>query len=183
MAKVAFSKFDLKVQESAHNIVYVNKKNEEINYEVKSYLTIEEKMEMISKIINQSIDDNGFYNPMRLKIFMTLEIVYAYTNISFTEKQKENPFKLYDQLISSNLFDVIKENIGEKEWNDINSTTITTIENIYKYKNSVLGILDAVSADYSAVDLNLTELQNKLADPNALSLIRDILPLTNAQAV
>jgi len=46
-----------------------------------------------------------------------------------------------------------------------------------------LGVLDAISTDYSAIDLNLTNLQEKLADPNALELIREILPLTNAQVV
>ena len=29
--------------------------------------------------------------------------MYAYTNINFTEKQKEDPTKLYDMLISSGL--------------------------------------------------------------------------------
>ena len=67
-------------------ISYVNSKNETIEFEVKKYLPIEEKMEMISNIINQSVDDNGFYNPMRIKIFTTLEVIYAYTNLNFTAK-------------------------------------------------------------------------------------------------
>ena len=183
MAKIPFSKFEAKVSDSIQTLSYCNSKGEQIQYEVKFYLPIEEKMEMISKIINQSIDDNGFYNPMRVQIFTVLEVVYAYTNLSFTAKQKENPFKLYDQLISSGLFAEIKESIQHSEWQNIEQTIETTIDNIYKYKNSALGILDAISTDYSAIDLNLTNLQEKLADPNALELIREILPLTNAQMV
>jgi hypothetical protein len=45
-----------------------------------------EKAEMISKIINASADDNGYYNPLQIKVYLTLETVYAYTNISFTDK-------------------------------------------------------------------------------------------------
>jgi hypothetical protein len=35
---------------------------------------------------------------------MSLEIIYNYTNLSFTEKMKEDPFKLYDILINNNLY-------------------------------------------------------------------------------
>jgi hypothetical protein len=43
-------------------------------------------MDMIAKIINQSVDDNGFYNPIRIQIFTVLETFYFYTNLSFTAK-------------------------------------------------------------------------------------------------
>jgi hypothetical protein len=66
MAKVAFSKLEAKVNTKLNVISFVNSKGEEVSYEVKYYLPIEEKLTMISNIINQSIDDNGYYNPMRL---------------------------------------------------------------------------------------------------------------------
>ena len=47
---------------------------------------INEKIDMISRIINWSLDDNGFYNPIRVKIFTALEIMYSYTNLTFTAK-------------------------------------------------------------------------------------------------
>ena len=130
---------------------------------------------MISKIINQSIDENGFYNPMRLQIFTVLEVVYAYTNLNFTAKQKENPFKLYDQLVSSGLFYDIQKCIWEKDWEEIEKTIITTIDNIYKYKNSAMGILEAVSTDYTNLDLNASEIQSKIADSNNIEFLKEIL--------
>jgi hypothetical protein len=86
MAKVPFSKLEVKICDTFSSHCYYNTKNEEVYYEVKHYLPVEEKMEMISKIINQSIDDNGYYNPIRVKIFTVLEVTYAYTNLSFTAK-------------------------------------------------------------------------------------------------
>jgi hypothetical protein len=68
---------------------------------------------MITKIINQSLDDNGYYNPIRVKIFTVLEVVFAYTNLSFTAKQKENIFKLYDQLVSTGIFQEVKSHMFE----------------------------------------------------------------------
>ena len=111
---------------------------------------------------------------MRVKMFMTLEIVYAYTNLSFTEKMREDPFKLYDILVSTNIYSDIVNCMGA-ELGEIMEATISTIENIYKYKNSVLGILENISADYSNLDLDASAIQAKLADPENMELLKGIL--------
>lgn len=175
MAKVPFSKLELKINGCDCQNMYYNTKGEEVFYEVKLYLPIKEKMELVSRIINQSVDDNGFYNPMRVKLYMVLEVVYAYTNLSFTAKQKEDPFKLYDLLVSTGIFKEIVDHIRENDWKEIQENTWTTIENIYKYRNSVMGILDSVVTDYSNLNLNATEIQKKLGDPENLQLLRDVL--------
>lgn len=175
MAKVAFSKLDAKICDTITTLCYHNAKGEEIFYEVKNYLPIEEKMEMISKIINQSVDDNGFYNPIRLHIYTVLEMTYAYTNLNFTSKQKDNPFKLYDLLVSTKIFDDIKNCLEKEEWNEIEQAIVNIIDNIYKYRNSIMGILDAVSQDYGDLNLNASTIQEKIADPNNLELLKNIL--------
>ena len=88
MAKIPFTKLDFKVNDNIKIINFKNNNGEELKIEVKKYLPVQEKLEMITKIINQSIDENNFYNPVRLKIFTVLEMMYAYTNLSFTAKQK-----------------------------------------------------------------------------------------------
>ena len=175
MAKVPFSKFQASMNNNNCQQSYCNKAGEEIKYEVKYYLPFVEKLELVSRIINQSIDDNGFYNPMRVKLFMTLEIVYAYTNLSFTEKMKEDPFKLYDILTSTGIFTDIVNTIDENDWKEIQESVWSTIENIYAYRNSVMGILDNISSDYSNLNLDATEIQKKLADPNNMTLLKDVL--------
>jgi hypothetical protein len=52
MAKVPFSKLDSKINSDIKNINFLNSKGEEVSIEVKYYLPVEEKMEMISKILN-----------------------------------------------------------------------------------------------------------------------------------
>lgn len=182
MAKVAFSKLNAKVKEEVTQIKWEVSDSEIIFFEVRTYLPIEEKINMISRIINLSIDENNFYNPIRLKIFMALELIYAYTNLSFSTKQKENIFKLYDQLVSSGLYDNIIDCIPKSEIQEVEHIIITIIDNVYKYKNSALGIIDSISKDYSNVDNSLEEISDKLADPNILSLIKEIVPLMNMQA-
>ena len=67
MAKVAFSKLGLKKTEEVEVIEWNEQK-----IEVKQYLPIEDKLDMIANIINQSADYNGYYNPARIYIFTIL---------------------------------------------------------------------------------------------------------------
>ena len=175
MAKVPFSKLQASVDGGATDVFYCNKVGDEVYYEVKHYLPFKEKLELVSRIINNSVDDNGFYNPMRVKLYMVLEVVYAYTNLSFTDKMKEDPFKLYDILVSTGIFTDIINVIREKDWSEIQENTWSTIKNIYDYKNSIMGILDTVSTDYSTLDLDATEIQKKIGDPKNLELLKEIM--------
>ena len=175
MAKIPFSKLDMKVNTRDFVMCHENSKGEVAQYEVKNYLPIKEKMDLVSRIINQSTDDNGFYNPMRVKLYTTLEVVYAYTNLTFTPKQKEDPFKLYDLLVSTGLYDNITSHICNEDLEELEGSIWDTIKSIYSYRNSVLGILENISADYSNLNLDITEIQSKLADPNNMALLKDVL--------
>ena len=175
MARVPFSKLQACTDGQVSQISYKDKNDKEIYYEVKHYLPFKDKLEMITKIVNQSVDDNGFYNPMRVKLYTVLEVVYAYTNLNFTEKQKEDPFKLYDLLVSTGIFmDVLKEIAGH-DWADIQHSIKDTISNIYNYRNSVMGILEQVKEDYSNVSFDAAEIQSQLSNPENMTLLRDVL--------
>ena len=175
MAKVPFSKLDVKLNSREIVVNHETSKGENVQFEVKNYLPIKEKMELVSRIINQSIDDNGFYNPMRVKLYTTLEVVYAYTNLTFTPKQKEDPFKLYDLLVSTGLYDNITNHICREDLEELEGSIWDTIKSIYDYKNSVMGILDDISTDYSNLNLDASEIHSKLADPENMALLRQVL--------
>jgi hypothetical protein len=175
MAKVPFSKLDVKLNSSEIVVNHETSKGENVQFEVKNYLPIKEKMELVSRIINQSTDDNGFYNPMRVKLYTTLEVVYAYTNLTFTPKQKEDPFKLYDLLVSTGLYDNITNHICREDLEELEESIWDTIKSIYDYKNSVMGILDDISTDYSNLNLDASEIHSKLADPENMALLRQVL--------
>ena len=40
---------------------------------------------------------------------------------------------------------------------------------------SVFGILDSINKDYNTMNLDATEIQKKLADPENMALLRDVL--------
>lgn len=175
MAKVPFSKLQATINSAENNVFYLNKSGEQIFYNVKNYLPMKEKIDLITNVINNSIDDNGFYNPIKVKVYMTLEIVYHYTNLSFTEKMKEDPLKLYDALVSTGIFSEIAANINEDDLKTIEEDVWSTIKNIYDYKNSAMGILDIIVDDYKGLKLEASEIQNKLADPENMELLKGII--------
>ena len=170
MAKVSLTKLGLKVNQDIKCIEF----NGQI-IEVKQYLPVNDKLELIGNVINLAHDENNFSNPIKVSVFTTLEIMYAYTNINFTEKQKEDPTKLYDMLISSGLVAEIICAIPEAEYHDIICGISDTIDAVYTYQNSVMGILDTVVKDYDGMNLDASNIYNKLADPDNMDLIKQVL--------
>ena len=170
MAKVALSKLGLKTNSDIQLLSFG-----EGEIEVRSYLPIQEKIDLISNIVNQSVDENGYWNPIRVKVFMTLEVMYAYTNINFTDKMKENIFKTYDLIVSTGLYDKVLACILPSDWAMIQEDTMTTIKNIYEFKNSVMGVIETVSSDYSDLNLDAQNIQQALGDPENLTLLKNVM--------
>lgn len=170
MAKLSFNKLGLIKNQDIVNIAF----NDQV-IEVKQYLPVNDKLQLISNVINQSADDNNFANPIKVNVFTVLEIIDFYTNISFTEKQKEDPVKLYDLIVGNDLAKMIMKAIPQVELDELMSGIKDSIEAIYKYKNSAMGIMEAISTDYSNLDFNASEIQSKLADPENMTFLKDVL--------
>ena len=81
MAKVSFLKLALPKTSTTGNL--------DINgqiVEVKKYLPVDEKLELIAEVINQSHDENNFPNPLKIEVFFTIAVIKYYTNITFVTK-------------------------------------------------------------------------------------------------
>ena len=170
MAKVSLTKLDLKVNKEVNTIEFNGQ-----SIEVKQYLPVNDKLELISNVINSAHDENNFSNPVKVSVFTTLEIVYAYTNINFTDKQKEDPTKLYDMLISSGLVNAVINAIPEAEYHEVVRGIGDSIEAVYTYKNSLYGIIEAVTQDYDGLRLDANKIYNDLANPENMELLKGIM--------
>lgn len=170
MAKLAFSKLGLKPNQEIKTIEYNNQK-----IEVKQYLSVNQKLEIISNVINLSHEQNNFSNPVRIDVFSALEIIDAYTNINFTDKQREDPVKIYDLFKGNGLLDEIIKAIPAADYGELMNGIYRSIDAIYTYHNSVLGILEAVSTDYENLDLDAVKIKEALSNNENMSLLRDVL--------
>lgn len=169
MAKLAFSKLGLKVNNEITNIYF----NDQV-IEVKQYISVNDKLKLISDVINKSVDEHSFCNPVKVNVFAALDIIEYYTNISFTDKQKEDPVKLYDLLQSNELIQKICDVIPKDEYEELMNGIWDSTEAIYTYRNSVMGILDSVSADYDNVNVDVKKAIEQI---NSLdySLLSDVM--------
>lgn len=170
MATILFNTLNCNVNTDVKNINFNNQ-----NIEVKQYLPIAEKLDLIDWIITQSADDLKFYNVGKLQVFKFLGLVQHYTNIVFTDEELQDPATLFDVLYSSPLMDEILDAIPDYEHDFINSTLQDTVESIYKYQNSVMGILDTVTTDYQNLNFDVAQLQQNISNPDNLTLLKDVV--------
>lgn len=174
MAKVGFNKLSLTKNVEQVDFMWKGQK-----IEVIQYLPLEKKLEVISNVINESVDLKGYYAPYRLDLFMTIAIVQNYTNITFTEKQQEDLGKLYDLLIGSGIYNEIKNRIPVSEIDYLQVNIEKTIHSIYEYKNSALGIMDAIAKDYKDINFDATQIQQALESGKGLETVREVLDNLN----
>ena len=170
MSKVSFTKLQLKKKEDYKEFEY----NEQI-IQVKQYLPINDKLIMISNIINAAQDNMQYANPVKVEIFTSLEILYNYTNINFTDKQKEDPVKLYDLFESNGIFNQVIELIPKEEYGFLISAIEESIESVYSYVNSARGIMESIVNDYKDVSFEADDIEKKIENPDNLKLLRDVL--------
>ena len=111
--------------------------------EVYQYLPVSDKYDLIMITLQKS-EENLLYNPIKLDMFFHLHLVYMYSNLNFTQKQKEDEEKIYDCLKSNGLLDMILTNIPEEEYRELFKFLEELIEVRYKYNLSATGAIERV---------------------------------------
>ena len=171
MAKVSFSKLKCKVNEEIKAVIFADEA-----IEVKQYLPIQEKLALIGRVVELAHDaDFNYSNPIKADVFRDLEMLFAYSNISFTEKQKEDIPKLYDMVLSSGLLTTVLEAIPEAERAIVEGGIWRSIHSIYTYQNSILGILDNISTKYENMQFDTEKITEALQNPENLAMVKSIL--------
>lgn len=173
MAKTTFSNLLKSCKENIQEYtVYQIGENE---VKVKNYLPFLEKLELVDNIVNLSYDESsGIYNTAKVKFFTELNLIFAYTDISFTKAQKENLMKTYDELVESGLMGRIV-NMLPNDCGVIVHLVEEQIQAIYKYENSFIGQIKGVTDSFEQTGIDLNNIQNALQNPENLELVKDIL--------
>lgn len=178
MAKVAFSKFGLKPNSEIKTITWGGQ-----DIEIIQYLPIQKKLGLIGRVISQAHEQDANYsNPVKIEVYTALEILFEYTNITFTEKQKEDIPKLYDIVYSSGLWQAVVDAMPTDELDIIMNGIENSIEAIYKYQNSALGIIDLLKGDMETIDnIDVEGMKQSLVEIAESPLIKEIVPLLGLQ--
>lgn len=176
MAKISYSSLGCKVSTEVKTIDFCGNA-----IEVAQYLPIQEKLGIMQNVIEQSMSQYNYANPVQVEVYTYLNILQHYTNIKFTDKQLADVPKLYDQVRSSGLLKAVCDALPEGEFKELLDGIDKSVKSFYAYRCSVLGILDVLKSDYSDINGDLSGVMEQIKDPEALKLIKQIAPLLGAE--
>jgi hypothetical protein len=146
---------------------------------VKQYLPLDDKFSAILEILNYSVDDNDFPSPIRVAAWSDIMLVKYYTDLDIQDHldtiNEEDYAKFYDLLIQNKVISDVKASIPPAEYETFMSTAELTVNKYYQAKNSIRGILESVTQDYSNLDLDASEIQDKLNNPENLAFLKKVV--------
>lgn len=142
--KVSYANMKLKTNTAVNTFEFCGQK-----IEVLKYLPAADKYDLLMVTLQKSLEGN-IYNEFKLNLYFELNLVYMYTNISFTEKQREDEFKLYDTLRSNGFFELFYEALDDKEYEELFDQIAELKATMERSKSSVAGVIANIIEDLPA---------------------------------
>ncbi len=138
MLTINFEELGLKLKNEVKTFAY-----EGVIIEVDQYLPDEEKRAIVEITMQKALQDDGIYNPILVNRYFHLNIVYKYTNITFTPTDREDEGKLYDLLVTSGILDNILKLIPDEEYNTVYNYLNEYIDDTMQYTTTAASVLRA----------------------------------------
>lgn len=170
MANVSFNNLKLSANKEVKIAEFNNTK-----IEVLQYLPIEDKNDLIQITMQKSFMD-GYFNEILLDAYFHLNIIYLYTNLNITEKQREDELKLYDKIYSSGLMAVILKQLPEDEYKYLYDVLQEQVDNFLKYKNSAAAVMQSFIQDLPANAAAAADIVNNW-DADKFQSVQDMVQL------
>lgn len=136
--KISYANMKLKTKTEVNIFDFFGQK-----IQVLKYLPAQDKYDLLMITLQKSLEGN-IYNEFKLNLYFELNLVYMYTNLSFTEKQREDEFKLYDTLKSNGFFDLFYNAMEDSEFNDLFEQINELKTTLEKEHLSTAGIIENV---------------------------------------
>lgn len=166
MANLAYTKLKLKVNKEV-NIVPISNGTESFDLEVKKYLSIGKKIEMVTNAVNESIV-SGIVRQDLLDVYLHLHIVREYTNLTFTEKAIENSITLFDELESNGVVSLVTDTMEPSEYEFLHTY-------LGDYAKKLGDSIKASVTGYSGSNADRTEILQMLnSNPDLVEMVQDI---------
>lgn len=145
---------------------------------ISQYLPIDEKIALIDIALQKSMY-NGMVHPLQLKKYYELGLVYMYSDIVFSEKDRADEAKIYDELWASGLLDEIIKRIAPKEIQTCAEMLKETKLAIEKHKVSAVGIIETLIQVLNDEIPNIMEQLSQLTPEQAKATLETIIKSSN----
>lgn len=176
MANVSFNNLKLSTNKEVKIAEFNNTK-----IEVLQYLPVEDKNDLIQITMQKSFMD-GYFNEILLDAYFHLNIIYLYTNLNITEKQREDELKLYDKIYSSGLLEVILEQLPEDEYKYIFNMLQEQVKDFLTYKNSAAAVVQSFIQDLPANAAAAADIVNNW-DADKFQSVQDMVQLARQTGI
>ena len=170
MANVSFNNLKLSTNKEVKIAEFNNTK-----IEVLQYLPVEDKNDLIQITMQKSFMD-GYFNEILLDAYFHLNIIYLYTNLNITEKQREDELKLYDKIYSSGLLEVVLEQLPEDEYKYLFNMLQEQVKDFLTYKNSAAAVVQSFIQDLPANAAAAADIVNNW-DADKFQSVQDMVQL------
>lgn len=110
---------------------------------IQQSISTEEKKDLVDLVLQESFDE-GIYNPILIDAYFYTYIVMFYTDIEFSDEDKENVLTTYDKLKQDNLLDKIVNEIPEDEWKEIYDYMTQLEEVNLTYRRTVIYAINSI---------------------------------------
>lgn len=172
MAKTTYASMKLKVNTRPKTIDF-----EGHQISILQYLPIEDKYDLVMVTLQKCYED-GIYNPVKRDMYFNLYLVYMYSDIAFTDKQKEDETKLYDTLESNGLINAILAKIPESEYNLLFSYIEELISSKSYYNTSASALISSIIRDLPKNAQEAVDALNQF-DPNKFKMVQEFAKAAN----
>ena len=165
MAKITYASLKLKIDNSVDTFDFNGN-----TIEVLKYLPIKDKYDLITMTLERA-EEEGVYNPVMMEAYFHLYLVYMYTNLTFTDKQREDELKLYDTLQSSGFISKMLEKISDVEYNTLYTYLEETADYLTEYKNTLKYFTKNLLSDMTGKIDNLQNMINEIDEEKYTQVI------------
>lgn len=165
MAKITYASLKLKTDNSVDTFDFNGN-----TIEVLKYLPIKDKYDLITMTLERA-EEEGVYNPVMMEAYFHLYLVYMYTNLTFTDKQREDELKLYDTLQSSGFISKMLEKISDIEYNTLYTYLEETADYLTEYKNTLKYFAKSLLSDMTGKIDNLQNMINEIDEEKYTQVI------------
>jgi hypothetical protein len=145
---------------------------------VKQYLPAEDK-NAILEITMQEADKGTILNTYNLDSLFHLYLVLKYTDINFSNEDKEDMLALFDILESNGIIDAVVAAIPVEEYTTLRDNLLDMVEHYLTYRNSARALVE----QFSLFAPNIAEQLKDISQNTDIDKLQQIIKLADATGV
>ena len=134
---------------------------------VKTYLPVEDKITLIQLVAQQAIED-GIFMPMKVDMYMGMYMIFFYSDLEFTDEEKENVPQLFDEILNSGLYEAIIYSIPSEECKLLYTNLDKYIEKVERHSSSNAYLINRLLEQLPTTMDEVNEVMRNF-DPNSFA--------------